>query len=121
MSKITASNKKGRENFCVIRQMLDGHEVQGETLEKVIKSNWQITVTFILNAKADGMFFNEILAESGLTARTLSSILKSLEAEKMLSRNVVDSRPVRVRYTLTGIGKKLASSGCPLIALGVQG
>ncbi len=121
MARGTISNKKVHENFCIIQNMLDEHELQGETLEKVIKSNWQITVTFILNAKADGMFFNEILSESGLTARTLSSILKSLEAEKMLSRNVVDSRPVRVKYKLTNIGKKLANSGCPAIALAVQG
>lgn len=121
MTQGKTSDKKGRENFCVIRSMLDEHELQGETLEKVIRSNWQITVTFILNAKAEGVFFNEILSESGLTARTLSSILKSLEAEKMLSRKVVDSHPVRVKYTLTSTGKKLANSGCPVIALGVQG
>ncbi len=114
------SDKMGHKSFCVIQHMLDSHDIGGGALEKVVRSNWQITVAFILSAKKDGMFFNEILSESGLTARTLSSVLKSLEAEKMLSRTVVDSHPIRVKYVLTSTGKKLTDSGCPIIAAGVQ-
>jgi DNA-binding HxlR family transcriptional regulator len=118
---MVSDKKKGAAGICIIQHMLDSNELQGEKLERIVRSNWQITIALILNAKPEGMFFNEILSESGLTARTLSSVLKSLEAEKMLSRMVVDSHPIRVKYALTGVGKKLASSGCPIIVAGMQG
>lgn len=120
MARSIVSDKTGHKSFCIIQRMLDLHEIDGEALEKAVMSNWQITVAFILNAKKGGMFFNEILSESGLTARTLSSVLKSLEAEKMLNRTVVDSHPIRVKYVLTSTGKKLTNSGCPIIAAGMQ-
>ena len=116
-STIKAHKSANSRNFCQLQRMLDLHELQSESLEKIVKSNWQITVIFILNAEKEGLFFNEILSKSGLTPRTLSSVLKSLESEKMLTRAVIDSHPIRVKYSITDVGKKLAGTQCPIILL----
>lgn len=53
--------------------------------------------------------FNELLDEiDGITNKTLSVSLADLEEKEIVSRTVVDARPVRVEYSLTGRGESLA-------------
>lgn len=52
--------------------------------------------------------FNELLTEiGGITNKTLSMSLADLEEKKIVSRNVIDTRPIRVEYTLTERGTSL--------------
>ncbi|MCL5102450.1 MAG: winged helix-turn-helix transcriptional regulator [Candidatus Marsarchaeota archaeon] len=106
---------KGRD--CIIEGMMNYNELPPKTLKSLIESNWQLVVVSIINSKETGMFFNDILSKSGLTAKTLSAVLKSLQSDKMVSRKVFDTSPVRVKYTATDLGRKLFSSGCPIIEL----
>ena len=54
--------------------------------------------------------FNQLKKSvEGISSRMLSEKLKFLEEENILDRNVSDSRPVRVTYTLTDKGKSLSA------------
>ncbi len=52
---------------------------------------------------------------SGISSRVLSKKLKDLEELGFLERNVIESRPPKVRYTLSKKGELLAKLGEPVI------
>jgi len=74
----------------------------------------------ILLAVAQGSTrFSEILATvTGLSDRLLSQRLKELEKEGLVTRDVVATTPVQVRYSLTERGTDLMRSLQPLVAWG---
>lgn len=52
--------------------------------------------------------FNELLNEiGGITNKTLSVSLADLEEKEIVSRNVIDTRPVQVEYSLNERGESL--------------
>ena len=65
-----------------------------------------------------GMGFNELLRAAGLNSKTLSHTLKSLESGGIVVREVVNTRPFKVRYTLTAKGEDI---GPVLDAMGTWG
>ena len=76
-----------------------------------------LAVVSMMAPNRDGVFYNELLARSGLTAKTLSAVLKDLARAGLVEREVIAASPVRVRYALTSAGAKLIGSGCPLVEL----
>lgn len=72
-------------------------------------SPWKLTVLAYLDEKP--LRFNDILRmgeEDGLNARTLSRVLKALEGEGFVHREVLPTRPLAVEYSRTGKGQRLA-------------
>jgi DNA-binding HxlR family transcriptional regulator len=58
---------------------------------------------------ADALRFNGLLrAIDGITNKTLSVALSDLEEKGIVSRTVLDTRPVGVEYALTARGRSLA-------------
>lgn len=51
--------------------------------------------------------FNEILRMTELSSKTLSITLKYLENQKIVKRDLLDTRPTTVRYSLTNSGLEL--------------
>ncbi|AOL15905.1 transcriptional regulator [Sulfolobus sp. A20] len=51
--------------------------------------------------------FNELLRETKLSSKTLSSTLKFLENTGIIERKIASTRPFRVEYVLTDKGKEL--------------
>lgn len=71
-----------------------------------IGSMWKLIVIRFLMDGPRG--FNELLrSASGLHAKTLSRVLKQLEAEGLVERTVISTRPFSVRYRLTQKGEAL--------------
>ena len=73
-------------------------------------SPWKLTVLAYLGEKP--LRFNEILRlgeANGLTARTLSRVLRALAAQGLVNREVFATRPVAVQYTLTEKGQRIGS------------
>ncbi len=102
---------------CPVVKVMKAERITPGSIRKVMHANWQIAVMEIISLQKDGMFYNDILKQSGLTARTMSAVLKELAASGFVERTVVANSPVRVRYSLTGMGSKLISAGCPLIEI----
>jgi DNA-binding HxlR family transcriptional regulator len=63
--------------------------------------------------------YSEFLATvPGISERVLAQRLRELEADRILVRDVVASRPVLIRYTLSERGRDLARAVRPLIEWG---
>lgn len=102
---------------CPVVKVMAEEKMTEGSVRKAMHANWQMAVVEIVSLQKDGMFYNEILKQSGLTARTLSAVLKALGSEGLVNRTVGTTSPVRVRYSLTEAGKKLIAAGCPLIGI----
>ncbi len=76
---------------------------------KKFGSAWQlIVVAYLLDGP---LRFNEVLRtgrNDGLNARTLSRALKRLAEEQLINREILESQPVAIRYSLTSRGRRLS-------------
>lgn len=73
------------------------------TAQRLLQGKWAI---LILHELEDGpKRFNQLQREIDITQATLSSQLKAMEAEGLLTRTVYPEVPPRVEYTLTEIGR----------------
>lgn len=75
------------------------------TSQKILQGKWAILVLHELSQGTRR--FNELERELGITHATLSSQLKSLEREGIVSRTVYAEVPPRVEYSLTDLGRSL--------------
>lgn len=71
-----------------------------------IGGEWNMIVVRYLMEKPMG--FNEMLrAANGMNSKTLSRVLKSLQAKNIVYRRVVSTQPFSVEYSLTEKGQAL--------------
>jgi len=67
-----------------------------------------IDVVFYLDEFGKAGYYKIYKQNFVVGRQTFGNILKKLEKEGIVDRNVVDSRPPRVEYSLTGKGKDIA-------------
>ena len=73
---------------------------------EVLEGRWKILILFSLSH--ENKRFKQISKEvSGITDKTLSKELKNLEANKLIKRDVYDTFPPTVEYSVTAHGKSL--------------
>ena len=73
------------------------------TAQKLLSGKWAI---LILHELSDGpRRFGQLQKAMDITQATLSVHLKELEKEGLLTRTVYPEVPLRVEYSLTGIGE----------------
>ena len=73
---------------------------------EALEGRWKLLILFALSSGPKR--FKQISKEvSGITDKTLSKELKSLEANKLVNRAVYDTFPPTVEYTITAHGKSL--------------
>ncbi|WP_159474913.1 helix-turn-helix domain-containing protein [Dyadobacter sp. 3J3] len=73
---------------------------------EALEGRWKLLILFALSAGPRR--FKQISKEvTGITDKTLSKELKNLEANKLLKRDVYDTFPPTVEYTITEHGKSL--------------
>jgi DNA-binding HxlR family transcriptional regulator len=84
-------------------------------ITKKVFSKWSIEIlmsTYSLKAVGFGDLKRLL---SGVSSRVLSKKLKDLEDLGLIEREVIESRPPKVRYTLSKRGEVLARLGEPVI------
>lgn len=99
-TKKTAKNQAGAKDggICPIRDLLTR-----------LGDKWSILVMVAL-AKADGncLRFSEILRSvTGISQRMLTTTLRTLERDGMVTRKLYPEVPPRTEYALTALGKGL--------------
>lgn len=73
---------------------------------EAIEGKWKLLILFSLTSGPKR--FKQLTKEvEGITDKTLSKELKSLEANKLVSREVQDTFPPTVEYSITPHGKSL--------------
>lgn len=90
-------NKEGRcpKNAISIKDALEA-----------IEGRWKLLILFSLSA--GNKRFKQLSKEvNGITDKTLSKELKNLEANKLIKRDVYDTFPPTVEYSITAHGKSL--------------
>ncbi len=81
----------------------------------LVLSKWVSEIIYSLFIKSMG--FNEMKNLLGVSSRVLSDKLKILENSGIVLRKVIASRPVRVQYELTNVGKVVALALVPLLTI----
>jgi len=77
-----------------------------DTLD-LVGGKWKLPILFTLMVNGT-MRFKELQREvEGITARMLSKELKDLELNQMIDREVYDTSPITVEYTVTKHGSSL--------------
>lgn len=73
---------------------------------EAVEGRWKLLILFALSGESKR--FKELGREvSGITDKTLSKELKLLESNKLITREVFDTFPPTVQYTITAHGKSL--------------
>lgn len=73
---------------------------------EALEGRWKLLILFALSSAPKR--FNQLAKEvNGITDKTLSKELKSLEANKLIKRDVFDTFPPTVEYSITTHGKSL--------------
>ncbi len=81
----------------------------------VIAKKWSLLIIGVLGNKGE-MSFNELYRElKGISPKTLSKTLKELEGHGLVTRRVDDSKPPRVKYSLSEKGWGLRLLLIPLL------
>ncbi|HNP96495.1 MAG TPA: helix-turn-helix domain-containing protein [Cyclobacteriaceae bacterium] len=77
----------------------------------IVGGKWKLPILHVLTAEGPMRFKELQRSLEGITARMLSKELKELELNRMVTRDVFDTAPVTVIYTVTQHGMSL----CPVI------
>ena len=72
-----------------------------EALER-LANRWTVLITYTLEGGPTR--FNELRKRVGVSAQVLSRVLRDLERDGLIARQVYAEVPVRVEYTLTELG-----------------
>ncbi len=87
-----------------------------EGILNVVSKKWAICIVSLLGSRKDGYRFNKLKNRlDGISSKSLSDKLKELEKEGLVNRDVKDSVPPKVVYTLTEDGKTLRTALKPLV------
>ena len=87
---------------CPTRQILDR-----------VGDKWAVLILLLLRDQP--LRFNQLRrAIEGISQKMLSQVLKSLERDGLLKRRAIATVPVTVEYSITPLGKTLASAVDPL-------
>jgi len=65
----------------------------------IVGGKWKLVLISIL--RGGKMKFRELSREAGITPRILSNELKELDVNGLVTRTVLDTRPITVEYQLT--------------------
>lgn len=76
---------------------------------------WNMEILFALAVQRRARF-TELQALLGASSRTLSDKLQALREAGFVERTVFDEQPVRIEYSLTAQGKRVAALATPLFA-----
>ncbi len=85
----------------------------------VLNGKWKIQLIGILLFQGK-MRFGELLRNiDGIGAKMLSKELQNLEANQIITRTVLQTKPITVEYEITEYGKTLETTICNIVEWGV--
>ncbi len=73
----------------------------------VLGGKWRLPIVGILSFKGKMRFTDILRGVNGIGAKMLSKELQDLEANKLLTRTVKQTKPITVEYEITEYGKTL--------------
>ncbi|MDY8138040.1 winged helix-turn-helix transcriptional regulator [Aquimarina sp. 2201CG5-10] len=107
------------EEIVLSRQCIEQILAIKDTME-LISGKWKILIIGILLLNGTMRFMKLKKALNGITSKKLSSDLQYLEMNRLITRTVVNSKPITVEYALTSHGRTLDNLIAELIDLGLN-
>ncbi|PTD93489.1 transcriptional regulator [archaeon SCG-AAA382B04] len=87
-----------------------------EGIIDIISKKWSLCIISRLGEKKEGYRFNELQRSlDGISPKSLTDRLKELTENNLVNRDVKESIPPKVTYTLTKEGKQLNQKLKPLL------
>ena len=87
---------------------------------RFLQRKWALDVIYVLLIQG-GLHFNEVRRVlEGVSSRTLTDRLTELEEKGIVTRTVLQDKPVKVVYSLTDYGKGLAALFVPALFYGLS-
>jgi len=87
---------------------------------RFLQRKWALDVIYVLLIQG-GLHFNEVRRVlEGVSSRTLTDRLTELEEKGIVTRTVLQDKPVKVVYSLTDYGKGLAALFVPVLLYGLS-
>lgn len=78
-----------------------------KSTSKILGRKWVPVIVYHLHENEE-LRFNQLKEEiGGITNKTLSNNLDTLEDQGIISRNVEETKPVEITYSVTEFGEKL--------------
>ncbi len=93
------------ENHCQLghkREIMAVHDAM-----YVLSGKWKISILSSICYYTDRRFSDILNDVKGISNKMLSKELKELEINKLITRTVLDTRPLTVKYNLTEYGNTL--------------
>jgi DNA-binding HxlR family transcriptional regulator len=85
----------------------------------VLGGKWRLPIVGILSFKGKMRFTDILRSVNGIGAKMLSKELQDLEANKLLTRTVKQTKPITVEYEITDYGKTLTNLICEIVNWGL--
>jgi len=86
----------------------------------VLGGKWRLPIVAILSFKGKMRFTDILRAVNGIGAKMLSKELQDLEANKLLTRTVKQTKPITVEYEITEYGKTLTNLVVEIVNWGLS-
>lgn len=85
----------------------------------MLSGKWKIPVLCALLQHGNLCFLDIVRHVHGISAKTLTKELREMESNQLITRTVLNTRPVTVEYTLTDYGRTLDKAIFELLAWGL--
>lgn len=100
----------------------DGHQqrllAMGDAMA-VLGGKWKIHLIAVLSFRGKRRFSDLLRDLQGIGPKMLSKDLQELEANQLVSRKVLNTKPITVEYEITEYGKSLTTVICEIINWGM--
>ena len=100
----------------------DGHQqrllAMGDAMA-VLGGKWKIHLIGVLTFKGKRRFSDLLRDLDGIGPKMLSKDLQELEANQLVSRRVLNTKPITVEYEITEYGKSLTTVICEIVSWGM--
>ncbi|GAB5419132.1 MAG: hypothetical protein Crog4KO_06400 [Crocinitomicaceae bacterium] len=114
------NDKKERDNKVPMKEHFGNYMIPVRDTLEVFSGKWKIPIITALNFY-ESCGFNELeRIVEGITPKMLSKELKFLEENMLISREVENTRPVTVTYSITEYGKTSESVMSELYRWGIE-
>lgn len=117
-----SADKAEAKNTAAIESMCEDHNHRMLAMRDamdVLGGKWRLPIVGILSFKGKMRFTDILRSVHGIGAKMLSKELQDLEANKLLTRTVKQTKPITVEYEITEYGKTLTNLICEICNWGM--
>jgi Predicted transcriptional regulators len=86
----------------------------------ILSGKWKIQIIAVLLFKGKLRFMDLLRVVDGIGAKMLSKELQDLETNQLVTRTVLNTKPITVEYEITSYGRTLEKSIVAIVEWGIE-